>query len=240
MKSEKLFLKVPYSEKDSAKSLGAKWDPKLKLWFCEGALAEFNKFYKWLPDATVLVFNEFYIIEGHRICYHCHKNIPIIGLGIGKHTLVPDDDDYSIEDPDTDFEDDNEIHLAWFQSESDVPPLLRRFLSKYYFVRTQYSKTIDGKTYANYCPYCKVLQGNHFVFDEPNSPLVAIPDESTLKDKIQKLHIHAIAINEALPLNVDIGYGSEDWSYSAYATFDRITLSPAGKAQVSYAELFDL
>ena len=34
-KSSKLYLNVPFSEKDEAKKMGAKWDVKKKKWFIE-------------------------------------------------------------------------------------------------------------------------------------------------------------------------------------------------------------
>lgn len=41
-------LKVPYSEKDSAKALGAKWDGERKTWYVpEGELL--TRFEQWLP-----------------------------------------------------------------------------------------------------------------------------------------------------------------------------------------------
>lgn len=33
MKSTRLYLDVPYKEKDEAKSLGARWDPEKKKWY---------------------------------------------------------------------------------------------------------------------------------------------------------------------------------------------------------------
>lgn len=45
----KIWLKVPFSEKDEAKQLGAKWDKKEKMWFApEGEDAQ--KFAAWLPE----------------------------------------------------------------------------------------------------------------------------------------------------------------------------------------------
>jgi len=38
-------LRVPYSEKDKAKALGAKWDAKKKVWYCVGST---NRLQKWL------------------------------------------------------------------------------------------------------------------------------------------------------------------------------------------------
>jgi hypothetical protein len=39
------FLNVPYSEKDQAKKLGARWNPEKKKWYCYGST---NNFKRWL------------------------------------------------------------------------------------------------------------------------------------------------------------------------------------------------
>ena len=33
MQDSKIYLNVPYAEKDAAKALGAKWDPVKKQWY---------------------------------------------------------------------------------------------------------------------------------------------------------------------------------------------------------------
>lgn len=43
------FLKVPYSEKDEAKKLGARWNPEKKSWYVEN-VNNLLLFKKWLPD----------------------------------------------------------------------------------------------------------------------------------------------------------------------------------------------
>jgi hypothetical protein len=35
-KKQKYYLNVPYADKEKAKSLGSKWDPKKKKWYYEG------------------------------------------------------------------------------------------------------------------------------------------------------------------------------------------------------------
>jgi hypothetical protein len=43
-------LNVPYAEKDEAKALGARWDPKGRFWYVpQGQVA--TQFERWLPDA---------------------------------------------------------------------------------------------------------------------------------------------------------------------------------------------
>ena len=46
-------LKVPFAEKDEAKSLGAQWDPKNKTWYVENC-SPMSSFAKWLPSSFSL------------------------------------------------------------------------------------------------------------------------------------------------------------------------------------------
>ena len=43
-----LYLNVPYSEKEEAKKLGAKWNPEKKKWYYNGNPENYIKFAKWL------------------------------------------------------------------------------------------------------------------------------------------------------------------------------------------------
>ena len=47
--SEKLFLKCPFSDKDEAKKLGARWDAKSKSWWVANTVENCETFAKWLP-----------------------------------------------------------------------------------------------------------------------------------------------------------------------------------------------
>jgi len=42
-------LSVPYTEKDAAKALGAKWDPTRKTWYVPPGV-DINKFCRWKPE----------------------------------------------------------------------------------------------------------------------------------------------------------------------------------------------
>ena len=41
-------LRCPFQDKDHAKQLGARWDPKLRLWYVEN-LPDLTPFARWLP-----------------------------------------------------------------------------------------------------------------------------------------------------------------------------------------------
>ena len=45
---DRLYLNVPFQEKDAAKALGARFDRELKLWYAQSA-GEAMTFSKWLP-----------------------------------------------------------------------------------------------------------------------------------------------------------------------------------------------
>jgi len=44
------LLNVPYSEKDEAKKLGAKWNPRVKKWFVPAGVNT-RPFLKWIDTA---------------------------------------------------------------------------------------------------------------------------------------------------------------------------------------------
>jgi exodeoxyribonuclease VII large subunit len=45
---DKIYLEVPYPEKDRAKNLGARWDPIRRKWYVAGT-AQLTPFREWLP-----------------------------------------------------------------------------------------------------------------------------------------------------------------------------------------------
>ncbi len=50
MAESKIYLAVPFAEKDAAKALGARWDPALKKWYVTAG-KELALFAKWLTDS---------------------------------------------------------------------------------------------------------------------------------------------------------------------------------------------
>lgn len=73
----RLFLDVPYAEKDEAKKLGAKWNPKVKKWYTDSPREEYVKFSKWFLKDTDDVFiatENIFLVEGQQKCWKC-KNI---------------------------------------------------------------------------------------------------------------------------------------------------------------------
>lgn len=55
----KTFLNVPYSEKEEAKRLGAKWDIARKKWFVEN-VNNLTPFLKWMDEHLTQPFEPIY------------------------------------------------------------------------------------------------------------------------------------------------------------------------------------
>ena len=51
MKENKFYINCPYEEKDLAKTLGAKWDSKVKSWYVPEGLDQ-NRFKRWMVQKT--------------------------------------------------------------------------------------------------------------------------------------------------------------------------------------------
>lgn len=241
----RLYLNVPYREKDEAKALGAKWNGTVKKWYIDTGRDQYIRFSKWIlrdTDDAIIATEYIFIIEGKQNCWKCGRLTKVIGLGIGEFVHVYGE----IDDPQYELVEDyvdpgEELHLAWAAREDDIPPKLLRYLKENYSVKTGYSKTIGGKCFANHCDCCGALQGNWFLFDEPDSPLASCVDGDELIERMSKLKIKGIPIEDDLQLDWNVGCGSNDYAYFKYGKFEELILSSDPENEyVSYEELYDL
>ena len=241
----RLYLNVPYSEKDEAKALGAKWNVKAKKWYIDVQADEYVKFSKWIlrdTDDAIIATEYIFIIEGKQKCWKCGNITTVIGLGIGEFIHIYGE----AETPQFEIVEDyldpgEELHLAWVSREEDIPPRLLRYLKQNYPVKTGYSKTIGGKCFANHCECCGALQGNWFLFDEPDSVLPSCIDGNELAERMSKLKIKGIPIEDDLQLNWNVGFCSNDYAYLKYGKFEELVLSTEPEnVYISYEELYDV
>ena len=239
------YLNVPYEEKDEAKSLGAKWDAEVKKWYIDMAREEYIKFAKWIlkdTDDAVIATEYIHIIEGEQKCWKCGQWTKVIGLGIGEYVHIfgeADEPEYEIvEDY---MEPGEELHLAWVEKEEDIPQKLLHYLKEKYSVKTGYSKTIGGKCFANHCDCCGALQGNWFLFDEPDSPLSSCVGGDELVERMRKLKIKGVPIDDDIQLNWTLGFCSNDYAYFEYGQFEELILSSdPNNEYISYKELYGM
>ncbi|WP_197068263.1 DUF5710 domain-containing protein [Candidatus Soleaferrea massiliensis] len=241
----KLYLNVPYSEKEEAKSLGAKWNARVKKWYINTDPKEYTKFSKWIlgdTDDAVIATEYIFIVESQQKCWKCGQSTRVVGLGIGEFVhIYGDADDPHFEIVEDYVEPGEELHLAWADNENDIPPKLLKYLKDTYSVKTGYSKTIGRKCFANHCDCCGVLQGNWFLFNEPDSPLSSCVGGDELIERMCKLKIKGIPIKDDLQLDWNVGFCSNDYAYFKYGQFEELVLSTDPNDEyISYEELYCL
>lgn len=205
-----LIIDVPFAEKDEAKSLGAKWNPNLKKWYVEER-ENYHKFEKWIlgnKENVSILCDYFYIVEGTHLCFKCNKPTKVIGFGVKNFFEVYDSNEYDNEDNFCYYEDN--IHIA-----SHIEPLSKALLDKLkekYNYYESYSKTINASYLANHCSNCKVIQGDFFLFEEVDTPFFVDSIE-----KAKALKLYKVPLENDVIVDLDIGFGSEDYLIEKYA-----------------------
>ena len=205
-----LIIDVPYAEKNEAKSLGAKWNPNFKKWYVEER-KNYYKFEKWIlgnKENVSILCDYFYIVEGTHICFKCNKPTKVIGFGVKNFFEVFDSKEYDNEDNFCYYDD--IIHIA-----SHIEPLSKDLLDKLkekYNYFESYSKTVNASYLANHCLNCKAIQGEFFLFGEVDTPFFVDSIE-----KAKKLKLYKIPLENDLIVDLDIGFGSEDYLIEKYA-----------------------
>lgn len=240
----RLYLNVPYAEKDEAKALGAKWNAKIKKWYIEKKEEEYCKFSKWIlrdTDVAFIAMSYIYIIEGKRECWKCGNTTTVIGLGLDEFVyLSREEDDYQNEIIESYINPTEILRIGWVDNPDDIPPKLLRYITEKYSVRMGYSK-IAGRNFANHCDCCGAIQGNWNLFEEPDSPFDTCVEDDKLEEKISKLKIIGIPIEDNLQLKWLLSFGSDDFVYFQYSQFEELILSddPLNEC-ITYEELYEI
>ena len=238
----RIYLNVPYSEKEEAKSLGARWNPTIKKWYINSTTDELpREFLKWecpIEGIPGILKDYIYVIEGQQKCWKCGKQTRVIGLGLGENIDILSLDEDEIDELPPEFVKKHvnftlyrAIHLAWIEKEEYIPPKLLKYLKKEYSVKTVYSKTLGEKSFSNLCEHCGMLQGNYFVFHEMESPLtISAHGEDARIDKMKKLKIKGMSIPMSYglsslyhPVGMEIIFDFYDYAYMEYGQFKEIS-----------------
>lgn len=166
-----LYLNVPYSEKDIAKNMGAKWNPKERKWYIT-KYRDYAKFYDWFPyDGGTIILNNIYLLVGQHHCFKCKKTTRVISFGIKNYLYI--DDDY------TEIYLNEKIKIAGIID--PIPPKILTYITNKYNFKKRYSQTTGLNEYNNCCDNCDTLQGRYFLYQEVESPFF-ITSENDLKN----------------------------------------------------------
>ena len=177
-------INVPYTEKDIAKGLGAKWDPKDKTWYVPDNV-ELKNFTKWIENSKInIIADDLYIAVSNERCWKCNAVSPVVSLGSINFTYVETESGY---DP-YNIEFDNE--LSFFTAVKHLSDDLSEYIKKnvpFYFL--DYSKTIESKYWMNHCKYCNAKFGDFYLHESGGS---FIPYDTIKAEDINLIEISDI------------------------------------------------
>lgn len=203
-----LSLDVPYEEKDQAKALGAWWDTSCKKWTVSNP-RDYYKFKKWIKG-NVILSDCFYLVESKTNCWRCHKETKVLAIGVESIMEICGEP--------TEFENDG-IHIAsGFES---LPEYVLNYIKKHYPIKNRFSKTINKSYLSNGCEHCDALQGDWFLFNEPDSPFMIDSDETA-----KNLTLYKVNLTFDLPMYLSVGYSSEDSLIKQFAKIIDFPIPP--------------
>lgn len=94
---------------------------------------------------------------------------------------------------------DKDIHIIKYFKQ--VPKDVLSYVQKNYNFRMGYSKSVQDSYLANHCDRCNSLQGDNFLYDEPELPF-SVSNEQEAK----QLKLYKINLPYDLPSFANVGY----------------------------------
>lgn len=214
MKNSRLYLNVPYSEKDEAKSLGARWNPERKEWYVDNSKI-YHLFEKWYynQEANGILHDYIYIATTNRTCFKCNNQTQVIALASPDSTYI-DEDGGIIEENSMDF----------FCYINYLPENLSKFLKEKYNFYYEYSNHTKSFYYGNHCNHCGSLQGENYLHNEIDGVFNVL--NMFINKNAKNITLYRLNLSEA----IQIGY--EEISSSS--------IIDDGQLLLEYKEIKDL
>lgn len=213
----RIDLVVPFSEKDKAKSLGARWDPSQKTWYVPDGMSV-AALVRWLPKPGKSELEHkpefavrspfYYVVESTSDCWNCSNRTRVFAF------MLPEEHEEFeyVYDEDEEFELEHNLgewrcheyrgNVASVHSMSPaVSKQMRRFTSNF---KLAYSKAAGSRYFMNHCEQCGTKLGDHFMHGEPGGAFVPMSPE-------QASRMSLVRINERFDANCGLGFSSEDF-----------------------------
>lgn len=211
-------LDVPYSQKDEAKSLGARWDPQAKVWYVPDG-TEVGPLARWLPlphDNFDLEHEPefrirspyYYVMESLSDCWKCSALTRVFSF-----KLPEEHEEFRyVEDYDEEFALSSNLgewqRLGYRGTVSSVHSLspqverqIRRFTESF---KQAYSKTAGSRYFMNHCQQCDAKLGDFFMHGEPGGAFFPTSPEQANK-------MILFRINERFDANCGVSYVTDDF-----------------------------
>lgn len=195
---KRVELKVPFSQKDEAKALGARWDASNKVWFVTNT-HDLKKFARWLPTEDSCSENLrsafYFIAQSSQQCWRCGKLTTVYGVvlpNVSECVEFYDDQPEWVS---------HNVPLVPFHITYLPGQIIRSIQSHAPNYKKAFSKTFGGNYWANHCNSCGVIQGDFNMYSEPEGAFA--PFNQTQAEKIMLHHVNAPFTADAAGYQID-------------------------------------
>lgn len=186
----KIYLNVPFSQKDDAKKIGARWDNEKKQWWIFEGTASPDKYTQWvgeLPTKSGLptlpptptdeelssrfLIAPIWLSQSYTHCWKCGESTVVhcltaSGMG-GKEN---EEDGFGI------------VNISNLKAVvSQIAAEIKKFAPNYHI---GFSKTLNGHFFINHCQQCNSNQGDFFLHNEPGGAFFSMAASAVERIKI--------------------------------------------------------
>ncbi|SPL72104.1 DUF5710 domain-containing protein [Acinetobacter stercoris] len=191
-------LKVPYQEKDHAKSLGAKWDSTNKVWYVPDGISV-DPFSKWIPKENYNIkADKFYLARSTYSCWSCNKDTFVFSIAVPPTALFLEYDEGEETEEWIPNIHNNPTFVSYLSAMTiNVENTIKKLAPRYH---SDFSKTVNTTYWMNHCEHCGMKQGDFGLHQEVDSPFFPISES-------QAELLEFLEINEPIQCNGD-GYGN--------------------------------
>ena len=171
-------LDVPFSHKEEAKALGAKWDRTKKIWYVPSGVNP-EPFAEWLPgvDRSDPSAPYIYLVLSKRECWKCHEQTTVAAFGI-PYLAAEGSGSKAAPSPAPAMDDTGHIvidtaranAIAIVPALGCVPTEIRDYLRERCGYKPVGARASKAPSLGNTCTSCDALQGSRYLFEEPSSP----------------------------------------------------------------------
>ena len=156
----RIYLCVPFEERDEARRRGARWDPAMKCWFI-AASEDPTRFLQWLADETQIapysiVSSEASILATWGECWRCSARIEVICVYCERGEIRG-----------------QRFHRFTVSNISAVDEVLERQLASWPLFHLGFSRSAGAHYRVNHCTRCGAAQDDYFLHCEPEGAFFA-------------------------------------------------------------------
>lgn len=212
----RINLDVPFSQKDEAKSLGARWDPALKVWYAPDGINSLP-LSQWIPKTEkALPKNRpefsvrspyYYVVQSISNCWKCNLLTRVFSF------MLPEEHEQFVPAEDELEDDDCKKIVGWYchgyrgtiSDVSSLSPLVSKKINRFTDnFKHSYSRTAGYRYMMNHCEHCGAKLGDFYMHCQPGKAFFPTSPEEANRMILTK-------INEQFEANCGVGFSTLDF-----------------------------